>query len=100
MVRLSILSISEILTQVFLQTSPGRFFAVNEVKIFFAYILLNYDFKLPGDSTEVPKGVPGGRPIRPSGWPGPSDTPHSLPKDLTPVHMPLKLERSLGEIVL
>ncbi|EAU87935.2 cytochrome P450 [Coprinopsis cinerea okayama7 len=33
---------------------PGRFFAVNEIKAMLAYILLNYDFKLPGDSTEPP----------------------------------------------
>ncbi|TFK29185.1 cytochrome P450 [Coprinopsis marcescibilis] len=42
---------------------PGRFFAVNEVKAMMAYMLLNYDFKLPNDSTEVPAGfyIMGGR---------------------------------------
>jgi hypothetical protein len=37
-------------------SSPGRFFAVNEVKAMIAHILLNYDIKLPGDSKEVPAG--------------------------------------------
>lgn len=36
--------------------SPGRFFAVNELKAILAHILVTYDIKLPGDSTEVPKG--------------------------------------------
>ncbi|TFK16846.1 cytochrome P450 [Coprinopsis marcescibilis] len=36
---------------------PGRFFAVNEVKAMLAHMLLNYDFKLPNDSTEVPAGI-------------------------------------------
>lgn len=29
--------------------SPGRFFAANELKAMLAYILVNYDFKLPED---------------------------------------------------
>ncbi|KAG2005639.1 cytochrome P450 [Coprinopsis cinerea AmutBmut pab1-1] len=33
---------------------PGRFFAVNEVKAMLAYILMNYDFKLPEDSKTPP----------------------------------------------
>ncbi|KAJ2924987.1 hypothetical protein H1R20_g12091, partial [Candolleomyces eurysporus] len=36
---------------------PGRFFAVNEVKALLAHIILHYDVKLPGDATEVPKGL-------------------------------------------
>ncbi|KAF6750322.1 cytochrome P450 [Ephemerocybe angulata] len=35
---------------------PGRFFAVNEVKALLAYIILNYDIKLEGDSTVPPDG--------------------------------------------
>lgn len=37
-------------------SSPGRFFAVNEVKAMMAHILLNYDIKLPGDAKVVPPG--------------------------------------------
>lgn len=40
-----------------MRPSPGRFFAVNEVKAMMAHIILNYDIKLPGDSREAPKGV-------------------------------------------
>ena len=29
--------------------SPGRFFATNEVKAMLAYVLLNYDIKMPND---------------------------------------------------
>lgn len=29
--------------------SPGRFFATNNIKSMFAYILLNYDVKMAGD---------------------------------------------------
>ena len=36
--------------------SPGRFFAVNELKVVVAYILLHYDLKLAGDGTR-PKNV-------------------------------------------
>lgn len=36
--------------------SPGRFFAVNEVKAMMAHMVLNYDIKLPGDSRDPPKG--------------------------------------------
>ena len=36
--------------------SPGRFFAVNEIKAMAAHILLNYDIKLPGDAKVVPLG--------------------------------------------
>lgn len=35
--------------------SLGRFFAVNEVKVLLAHIILNYDLKLPGDSRVVPE---------------------------------------------
>ncbi|KAJ2930915.1 hypothetical protein H1R20_g6188, partial [Candolleomyces eurysporus] len=35
---------------------PGRFFAVNEIKAMAAYVLLNYDLKLPGDDTTPPLG--------------------------------------------
>ncbi|KAF8665540.1 hypothetical protein AX16_000001 [Volvariella volvacea WC 439] len=34
--------------------SPGRFFAVNEIKCLLAYILLNYDFKLAATERERP----------------------------------------------
>lgn len=37
--------------------SPGRFFAVNEVKAILAHLLLNYDFKAPGDSKAVPDPI-------------------------------------------
>lgn len=37
--------------------SPGRFFAVNEVKAAVSHILLNYDIKLPGDATKVLPGI-------------------------------------------
>ena len=30
-------------------SSPGRFFAANELKALLAYIVLNYDLKLGGD---------------------------------------------------
>ena len=36
-----------------LASSPGRFFAVNEVKALFAHIVANYDIKL-----EEGKGIP------------------------------------------
>ncbi|TEB33836.1 cytochrome P450 [Coprinellus micaceus] len=36
---------------------PGRFFAVNEVKAMMAHILMNWDIKLPNDSTVVPEGT-------------------------------------------
>lgn len=29
--------------------SPGRFFAVNEIKVMLAFMLLRYDFKLDGE---------------------------------------------------
>ena len=35
-----------IVTQPVLDISPGRFFAVNEMKALFAHIIANYDFKL------------------------------------------------------
>jgi hypothetical protein len=36
-------------------TSPGRFFAVHEIKLIFCLLLLKYDIKLaPGD---VPHGI-------------------------------------------
>ncbi|KAJ2919184.1 hypothetical protein MD484_g1225, partial [Candolleomyces efflorescens] len=35
---------------------PGRFFAVNEIKAMAAYVLLNYDMKLPGDDPHLPAG--------------------------------------------
>ncbi len=35
--------------------SPGRFFAVNELKAVFAYIILNYDVQLEGGSLERPR---------------------------------------------
>jgi hypothetical protein len=35
--------------------SPGRFFAVNEIKAMFTYCLLNYDVQLEGGSLERPK---------------------------------------------
>ena len=31
--------------------SPGRFFVANELKAMLAYIVLNYDIKLPGDGS-------------------------------------------------
>ena len=34
--------------------SPGRFFAVNEIKAMFAHILLNYDVKLEDSSLQRP----------------------------------------------
>lgn len=40
----------------FSMVSPGRFFAANELKAILAYIIMNYDFKLEGDSTNVPDG--------------------------------------------
>jgi len=42
---------------VLLPYSPGRFFAVNEVKALLSYLILNYDFKLPGDSMTVPEPI-------------------------------------------
>lgn len=30
-------------------SSPGRFFAVNEIKTMLAYVLLNYDVKMAND---------------------------------------------------
>lgn len=30
-------------------SSPGRFFAANELKAILAYIVLRYDLKIPGD---------------------------------------------------
>jgi hypothetical protein len=35
--------------------SPGRFFAVNEIKAMFTYCLLNYDVQFDGGSVERPK---------------------------------------------
>lgn len=40
-----------------LVSSPGRFFAVNEVKAVVSHVLLNYDVKLPGDATQVMPGI-------------------------------------------
>jgi hypothetical protein len=34
--------------------SPGRFFAVNEVKAMLAYLLINYDFRLADGAKETP----------------------------------------------
>lgn len=34
--------------------SPGRFFAVNEIKAMFAHILLNYDVQLENGSVDRP----------------------------------------------
>jgi hypothetical protein len=34
--------------------SPGRFFAVNEIKAMLAYILMSYDFRLADGATEKP----------------------------------------------
>lgn len=31
---------------------PGRFFAANEIKIIMARLLLDYEFKMPGDQTK------------------------------------------------
>ncbi|TEB19829.1 cytochrome P450 [Coprinellus micaceus] len=47
---------------------PGRFFAVNEVKALLAHIILNYDFKIPGDSRVVPEPIwfSGGRNSNPT----------------------------------
>ena len=36
--------------------SPGRFFAVNEIKALLAHILVTYDIKLE-DGKQVPRGV-------------------------------------------
>lgn len=36
--------------------SPGRFFAINEVKAIVTHILLNHDLKLPGDVREPEPG--------------------------------------------
>ena len=41
------------LLYIFFALSPGRFFAVNEVKALFAYIIVTYDFKF-----EEGQGVP------------------------------------------
>jgi hypothetical protein len=43
--------------------SPGRFFAVNEIKAMLAYILLNYDFRLADGAkgTPPPHWIGGGR---------------------------------------
>jgi len=38
----------------YLHFSPGRFFAVSELKAMLAYVLLNYDIKLPGDGSRPP----------------------------------------------
>ena len=38
------------------QFSPGRFFAVAEIKATIAFILLNYDIKLDGGATKAPPG--------------------------------------------
>ncbi|RXW24407.1 hypothetical protein EST38_g1432 [Candolleomyces aberdarensis] len=35
---------------------PGRYFAVAEIKTLLAYILMNYDFRLPDDSKIIPEG--------------------------------------------
>ena len=35
-------------------SSPGRFFAANELKCMMAHIVANYDIKLPNDSREMP----------------------------------------------
>jgi hypothetical protein len=37
--------------------SPGRFFAVNEIKAMFAHILLNYDVQLENGSMERPANL-------------------------------------------
>lgn len=37
--------------------SPGRFFAVNEIKLLFALIILNYDVELPKLREPEPVGV-------------------------------------------
>lgn len=43
---------------------PGRFFAGNEIKLLFAYMLLNYDFKLPGGpETLLPEVLAGLQPL-------------------------------------
>ncbi|EAU87996.1 cytochrome P450 [Coprinopsis cinerea okayama7 len=36
---------------------PGRIFAVNEIKLIVAHILVNYDIKLPNDSTSAPPPI-------------------------------------------
>jgi cytochrome P450 len=49
---------------------PGRFFAVNEMKMIVARLLLDYDIKMPGDATERwPQLYIGG-----SGMPDPGKT--------------------------
>ncbi|KAJ2929753.1 hypothetical protein H1R20_g7315, partial [Candolleomyces eurysporus] len=35
---------------------PGRYFATAEIKAMLAYILINYDFRLPDDSKTIPEG--------------------------------------------
>ena len=37
--------------------SPGRFFAVNELKCMMAYLLLNYDIKLEDGANSKPKDI-------------------------------------------
>ena len=41
------------LAMFFLLNSPGRFFAANELKAMMAYVVLNYDVKLPPEANGV-----------------------------------------------
>jgi hypothetical protein len=50
------ISVIEAYSRTIILSSPGRFFAVNEIKAMVAHILLNYDIKLPGDAKVVPPG--------------------------------------------
>ena len=38
-------------------SSPGRFFAVNELKVLLAHIVLNYDVKMSEDTVEFPDPI-------------------------------------------
>ena len=52
-------------TGYYLGISPGRFFAVNEIKALFAHIIATYDIELEGG-----KGIPRGRHIAGMRFPG------------------------------
>ena len=46
-------------------SSPGRFFATNELKSILAYLVLNYDIKLEDGITSVPKNLELGTTVMP-----------------------------------
>ena len=47
------------LAMFFLLNSPGRFFAVNELKAMMVHILLNYDVKLEDEGVRPPNEING-----------------------------------------